>query len=64
MKVTNLRTHAISLDDGTMLAAAGTPGATKEVEELSASDKNYLEREWVSVEAPAKAAKKDPESKA
>jgi hypothetical protein len=42
MKVINNHRQPLTLDDGTILAAAGTPGSQKEVAEISERDKRRL----------------------
>jgi hypothetical protein len=42
MRLTNLTTRPVVLSDGTVLAAAGTDGASKEVKELSDRDRARL----------------------
>lgn len=42
MKLVNQTRMPQALEDGTMLAAAGTHGSAKEVEQLSASDRARL----------------------
>ena len=49
-EVTNQRMQPVILDDGTMLAAAGTDGSTKTVASLSARDeKRLVRRQMISV---------------
>ncbi|HKO43334.1 MAG TPA: hypothetical protein VJU84_08590 [Pyrinomonadaceae bacterium] len=43
-EVTNLRTQPITLEDGTILAAAGSAGSTKPVGALSDRDERRLVR--------------------
>jgi hypothetical protein len=48
-QVTNLYTQPLELEDGTILAAAGSDGSTKTVDSLGEKDNRLLEREWISV---------------
>lgn len=41
-EITNLSTRALPLEDGTILAAAGTAGCVKQVESLSDDDARRL----------------------
>ena len=66
-QLTNLITQSVTLDDGTVLAAAGTAGSVKQVDSVSDSDqKRLVERGFVHVSEveiesqPAAAAKPDP----
>jgi hypothetical protein len=58
MRVTNLMTRSLTLSDGTILAAAGTKGASKPVEVISDADRQrlagrgYISISEVTVEAP------------
>ena len=42
MRITNMTTRPVVLEDGTILAALGTEGATKTVESLSETDARRL----------------------
>jgi hypothetical protein len=48
-EVTNQTSQPLSLDDGTVLAAAGTPGSTKQVSGLAESDQRFSARGMISV---------------
>jgi hypothetical protein len=56
MRLTNMTTRPVSLSNGTMLAAAGTEGSSKEVKELSERDRKRLVPATVRVEEPATTA--------
>lgn len=61
MRVTNLTSRPQVLDDGTILAAAGTDGASKDVAELSDRDrKRLVDRGEVHMEASATARQAPP----
>jgi hypothetical protein len=69
MKLINNYGKPIVLNDGTILAAAGTNGSTKEVESISARDqRRYVDKGLVAIvaedqiakaKAPAKSAPKE-----
>lgn len=42
-RLRNLQRHPVSLDDGTILAAAGTEGSVKEVETVSEADQRRID---------------------
>lgn len=48
-QVTNLHTQPLALEDGTILAAAGTDGATKTVDSLGEADVRLVDRDLISV---------------
>lgn len=51
MRLINNHTQPVTLEDGTILAAAGTDGSTKEVETLSDKDKRrYLDTGLIAIE--------------
>lgn len=63
MKVVNNHSRPLALEDGTILAAAGTPGATKTVKRLGDKDrKRYLDTGRIAViddPPPRSATRKD-----
>lgn len=48
-EVTNLHTQPLALEDGTVLAAAGTDGATKAVDSVSETDARLVDRNLIIV---------------
>lgn len=66
MKVINNHRQPITLDGGTVLAAAGTPGSQKEVAEISDRDRRrHVETGRIAIVEPqAVATKAEPQSSA
>jgi hypothetical protein len=61
--VTNLHTQSLTLEDGTILGAAGHEGSTKEVADLGESDGRLVERGFISFsDAPLRAVSTRTES--
>jgi len=60
--VTNLHTQSLTLDDGTVLGAAGHDGSTKSVADLSDSDERLVDRNLISIsDAPLHAVSSSAE---
>lgn len=60
--VTNLHTQSLTLEDGTILGAAGHAGSTKQVPDLGELDVRLVDRDLISVsDAPLRAVASKPE---
>ena len=60
-EVINQQTQPVVLDDGTILAAAGTDGSVKEVAGISENDQRLLDRGLISVRDQKLKAVPNPE---
>lgn len=61
--ITNLHLQPVSLADGTILAAAGHEGSTKQVPDVSQADGRLVARGLIGVsDAPLRAVASKPES--